>query len=123
DRGGTFTDCLAIDRQGSASSAKDLSTARAPLVAIRTIMSLAPNAPIPPCTVRMGTTIATNALLERGGARTLLVVTDGFEHVLTIGTQARPEIFELAIDKASPLHERVLTTRLRADHLGRPLTG
>lgn len=86
-------------------------------------MGLAPNAPIPPCTVRMGTTIATNALLERGGARTLLVVTDGFEHVLTIGTQARPEIFELAIDKASPLHERVLTTRLRADHLGRPLTG
>lgn len=122
DRGGTFTDCLAIDPHGSAITAKVLSTPDAPLVAIRTVMGLANHAPIPPCTIRMGTTIATNALLERRGARTLLVVTEGFKDVLAIGTQARPEIFSLHIRKPLPLYERVLETTLRADHLGQSTT-
>jgi 5-oxoprolinase (ATP-hydrolysing) len=118
DRGGTFTDCLAIAPNGSAHSVKVLSTADAPIVAIRKAMELSESAEIPPCTIRMGTTIATNALLERSGARTVLVVTEGFKDVLAIGTQARPEIFALHIEKPPPLCDRVLETRLRADHLG-----
>lgn len=121
DRGGTFTDCLAVAPDGAVTSVKVLSTDAAPLVAIRRALGLAADAPIPPCSIRMGTTIATNALLERRGARTALLVTRGFRDVLAIGTQARPEIFALHIEKPSPLCERVIETPLRADHLGRPL--
>lgn len=123
DRGGTFTDCLAIAPSGKASSVKVLSTDDAPLVAIRNAMGLVESAAIPPCSVRMGTTIATNALLERRGARTLLLITEGFKDVLTIGTQARPEIFALHIQRPEQLCERVLETQLRADHLGQPVCG
>lgn len=70
----------------------------------------------------MGTTIATNALLERRGARTLLVITEGFADLLAIGTQARPDIFALHIDSPSPLYERVLETPLRADNQGNALS-
>lgn len=121
DRGGTFTDCLALAPDGAVTSVKVLSTDSAPLVAIRRVLGLEPGAPIPPCTVRMGTTIATNALLERRGARTALLMTRGFRDVLAIGTQARPEIFALHIEKPAPLCERVIETVLRADHLGQPL--
>ena len=65
DRGGTFTDCVAREPgTGALCVAKVPSSDDAPLVAIRTILGLMPDAPIPPCDVRMGTTLATNAILE-----------------------------------------------------------
>ena len=122
DRGGTFTDCLGRDPQtGEIHTAKVLSSDRAPLVGIRRLLGLEDNAPIPPCDVRMGTTIATNALLERHGARTALVITRGFRDLLAIGNQARPRIFDLEIEKPELLYERVLEVPARADAAGRVL--
>jgi 5-oxoprolinase (ATP-hydrolysing) len=63
-------------------------------------MGLADDAPVPPCHVRMGTTIATNALLERRGAPCALVITRGFADLLAIGDQTRPDLFALAIAPA-----------------------
>ncbi|HWN67307.1 MAG TPA: hydantoinase/oxoprolinase N-terminal domain-containing protein, partial [Haliangium sp.] len=94
DRGGTFTDCLGRDpKTGVIHTAKVLSSDRAPLVGIRRILGLDDDAPIPACEVRMGTTIATNALLERRGTRCALVITRGFRDLLAIGNQTRPQIF------------------------------
>jgi 5-oxoprolinase (ATP-hydrolysing) len=122
DRGGTFTDCLGREPgSGRLHVAKVLSSDRAPLVGIRTILGLAEADPIPPCDVRMGTTIATNALLERKGASTALVVTRGFRDLLEIGTQARPHIFDLEIRKPSVLHRAVVEVDARADPEGRIL--
>jgi 5-oxoprolinase (ATP-hydrolysing) len=64
--------------------------------------------------IRMGTTVATNALLERDGARSALVVTRGFKDLLEIGNQARPDIFDLKIERPSRLYERVLEVDERA---------
>src|SRR5689334_15332478 len=109
DRGGTFTDCLGLDPEtGELRVAKVLSSDRAPLVAIRQILGLEDRSPIPPCDVRMGTTVATNALLERKGTPSALVVTRGFADLLEIGTQARPHIFDLEIRKPALLHREVL---------------
>ena len=69
----------------------------APILAIRKLLGLRLNEPIPPCTVRLGTTRGTNALLTLGGAKTALVTTAGFGDVLRIGYQNRPRLFELAI--------------------------
>ena len=72
---------------------------------------MAPDAPIPPGTidsVKMGTTVATNALLERKGERTLLVVNRGFADALRIGNQARPRLFDLALSLPSMLYEEVV---------------
>jgi N-methylhydantoinase A len=117
DRGGTFTDCIARDPAGALRVVKVLSADDAPLTAIRRAMGLAPDAPIPPCNVRMGTTVATNALLERKGAPTALAITEGFADALAIGTQARPAIFDLEILKPSTLHGAVaeIGERLAAD--------
>jgi len=112
DRGGTFTDCIGIAPDGSLHTAKLLSSDAAPVEAIREILertgAVAPGEPPPPCQVKLGTTVATNALLERRGARTLLVTNRGLGDLLEIGTQARPELFDLEIRKPSPLHERAL---------------
>ena len=122
DRGGTFTDCLGRDPvSGEVRVAKLLSSDRAPLEGIRMILGLAPGAPIPPCDVRMGTTIATNALLERQGAPCALVITRGFRDLLEIGTQARPHIFDLEIHKPEGLYQEVLEVSARADAEGRVL--
>jgi len=119
DRGGTFTDCLGRDPQsGEISVVKVLSSDRAPLEGIRMLLGLAPDAPIPACDVRMGTTVATNALLERKGERCGLVITRGFRDLLEIGTQARPAIFDLEIRKPEVLYERVLEVDARADAQG-----
>ena len=69
--------------------------------------------PLPPCSVKLGTTVATNALLERRGVRTLLVTGEGLGDVLRIGTQERPELFELDVRKAPPVHERAVEVRGR----------
>ncbi len=119
DRGGTFTDCVAREPgTGVLRVAKVPSSDDAPLVAIRAILGLAPDGPVPPCDVRMGTTLATNALLERRGARVGLVVTRGFADVLRIGDQTRPDLFSLAIVRPAPIAEAELEVDARGTHDG-----
>jgi len=115
DRGGTFTDIVARDPRGRLSTAKLLSEnpgryRDAAVAGIRQVLGLAPGAPIPPGTieaVKMGTTVATNALLERKGERVLLLVNKGFADMLRIGNQARPRLFDLDVRLPELLHERV----------------
>jgi 5-oxoprolinase (ATP-hydrolysing) len=108
DRGGTFTDCLGRSPAGELHCVKVLSSDHAPLAGIRKILKLADEAPIPPCEVKMGTTIATNALLERKGRSHALLITRGFADVLQIGTQQRPDIFEIRVVKPSVLYQTVV---------------
>jgi 5-oxoprolinase (ATP-hydrolysing) len=127
DRGGTFTDIVACAPDGTLSTAKLLSEnpelyADAAIAGIRQILGLGADDPWPAGAideVKMGTTVATNALLERKGARTLLVVDRGFADLLAIGNQARPELFDLAIRPALPLHDGVLEIGGRIDRDGR----
>ena len=123
DRGGTFTDCLGrAPGDGSVRVAKVLSSDRAPLVGIRRLIGLKDDEPIPPCDVRMGTTVATNALLERKGAPVGLVITRGFRDLLEIGNQSRPEIFALDIKKPEVLYQDVLEVDARLDPTGTVLS-
>jgi 5-oxoprolinase (ATP-hydrolysing) len=131
DRGGTFTDVIGRDPAGALHARKLLSQSGAysdaAIQGIRDHLGLAPGEPIPAATigeVRMGTTVATNALLERKGEPTLLVVTRGMADVLRIGVQARPDIFARRIVKPPPLYETVLEAdeRVLADGtVDRPL--
>src|SRR5688572_16006134 len=121
DRGGTFTDCIGVAPSGDVRVVKVLSTDDAPLVAMRRILELPPDAPLPACELRLGTTLATNALLEKNGARCALAITRGFADLPEIGDQTRPEIFALAIDPPRLLHERVVEIDARADPKGRVL--
>src|SRR6202008_4203938 len=113
DRGGTFTDIVARAPDGRLSTHKLLSQnpARyrdAAIAGIRHVPGPPLEAAIPAGlvdAVKMGTTVATNALLERRGERTLLVVNRGFADVLRIGNQARPRLFDLAITLPSMLYE------------------
>ncbi len=114
DRGGTFTDCIGRDPEGRLHVVKVLSSDRAPLEGIRAVLGLRDGEPVPACEVRMGTTLATNALLERRGAPTALVITRGFEDLPEIGDQARPELFAVAIEKPAPLAAHVVGTAARA---------
>ncbi len=105
DRGGTFTDIVARDPAGRLSTLKLLSEnperyGDAAVAGIRQCLGLAAGAPIPPGlieAVKMGTTVATNALLERKGERVLLLVNRGFADLLRIGNQARPRLFDLDV--------------------------
>ena len=125
DRGGTFTDVVACAPSGAIKTHKLLSEnpesyQDAALHGIRMVLGLPDTAPIPSAqiaTIKMGTTVATNALLERKGDRTLLVVTRGFRDALRIGYQARSHIFARHIVKPEMLYERVevITERVRAD--------
>ena len=108
DRGGTFTDCIGVAPGGALHVAKVLSSDRAPVEAIRRVLDEAGVSGLPPCVVRLGTTVATNALLERHGVPTLLVTNRGLGDLLHIGTQERPELFDLAVRRAPPVHARVL---------------
>ena len=116
DRGGTFTDIVARDPAGRLSTHKLLSEnpgryRDAALAGIKTVLGLAPDAPIPAGVidaVKMGTTVATNALLERKGERVLLLVNRGFADALRIGNQARPRLFDLAITLPTMLYEQVV---------------
>lgn len=92
---------------------------------IRQALGLASGAPIPAGLVdevKMGTTVATNALLERKGARTLLLVNHGFKDLLRIGHQARPRLFDLDIRLAEPLYEAVEEVGGRVSVTGARLT-
>ena len=125
DRGGTFTDVVARSPEGRILARKLLSENPgayddAALEAIRRFLGVASGAPIPAeriAAVKMGTTVATNALLERKGDPTLLVITRGLKDQLEIGTQARPDIFAKRIVKPEMLYQRVVEAdeRVRAD--------
>jgi len=80
----------------------------APILAIRYMLRLRPDEPIPPVVVRLGTTRGTNALITRRGARTALVTTRGLGDVLEIGYQDRPRLFDLAVCKREPLYAAVV---------------
>ena len=125
DRGGTFTDIVARRPDGRLLTRKVLSDnpdpdrsgppgADAAVIAVRALLGGSGD---PVDAVRMGTTVATNALLERTGERTLLVVTRGFRDALRIAYQNRPHIFARRIDLPLPLHERVIEVdeRVAAD--------
>jgi len=125
DRGGTFTDIVAREPNGTIRAHKVLSEnpeayRDAAIQGIRELMGIASGAPIPAAkiaTVKMGTTVATNALLERKGERTALIITRGFRDALEIGYQARPDIFAKEIIKPELLYEQVFEVdeRVRAD--------
>lgn len=83
------------------------SSEEAPILAIRQLMNLRLDQPIPPVVVRLGTTRGTNALITRRGAKTALVTTRGFADILHIGYQNRPRLFDLAIKKPPPLFAAV----------------
>jgi 5-oxoprolinase (ATP-hydrolysing) len=115
DRGGTFTDVIGRDPEGRLHARKLLSeNAAYPDAAVQGIrehLGLEPGRPIPEGVigeVRMGTTVATNALLERKGERVLFVATKGFRDCLRIGLQARPNIFARRIVKPKPLYSAAL---------------
>ncbi len=115
DRGGTFTDVIGRDARGRLHTMKLLSESPAygdaAVEAIRRLLGLPSGAPIPVGAigaVKMGTTVATNALLERRGERTLLVTTRGFRDALEIGYQARPRIFAKNIIKPEQLYSSVV---------------
>ncbi len=114
DRGGTFTDVIGVDADsGEQHCLKVLSSDEAPLLGIRRLLGLSDDAPIPACDVRMGTTLATNALLERSGVDCVLLISRGFGDLLEIGTQARPHIFELNIKKPDVLQRAVVEADVR----------
>ncbi|MBV1860506.1 MAG: hydantoinase B/oxoprolinase family protein [Nannocystaceae bacterium] len=119
DRGGTFTDCIGIDpHTGTRHVLKLLSTDDAPLQAMRVLQKLGPDSPLPPCELRLGTTLATNALLERRGEASALFITRGFRDLLTIGDQSRPDLFALDLEQPRPLPTRVLEIDARLDAQG-----
>jgi 5-oxoprolinase (ATP-hydrolysing) len=125
DRGGTFTDVIGRQPDGALTTHKLLSEnpeayQDAAVHGIRQLLGLKPGEAIPSeriAAVKMGTTVATNALLERKGDRTLLLITKGFRDALRIGYQARPKIFAKHIIKPDMLYERVVEVdeRVRAD--------
>ncbi len=134
DRGGTFTDIVARDPSGTLRTAKLLSENPglyddAALHGIRGFLGLRDGAPIPcarVASVKMGTTVATNALLERKGEPTLLVITRGLADQLRLAYQHRPRLFDRQIILPRMLYDRVIEAdeRVRADGaIERPLDG
>ena len=129
DRGGTFTDFVARRPDGKIISHKLLSENSelyddAALQGIRDLMGLRSDAPIPSSTidvVRMGTTVGTNALLERNGERTVLVITKGFADALQIGYQDRPNLFDRHIQLPEMLYEKVIEINERLSARGETL--
>ena len=124
DRGGTFTDIVGRRPDGTIVTHKLLSEAEhyrdAAVQGIRDLLGIASGEPIPAGLVgdvKMGTTVATNALLERKGDRVLLLITKGFRDALRIAYQARPDIFAKQIILPEQLYERVVEVdeRVRVD--------
>ncbi|WP_157015896.1 hydantoinase B/oxoprolinase family protein [Mesorhizobium xinjiangense] len=125
DRGGTFTDIIGRDPEGNLHPRKLLSEnpeayRDAAVQGIRDLLGVAPSDPVPSHQigdVKMGTTVATNALLERKGDRVLLLITKGFRDALKIAYQARPDIFAKEIILPEQLYEHVIEVdeRVRAD--------
>ena len=132
DRGGTFTDVVGCFPSGEIRKHKLLSEnpehyPDAAVEGIRVLLGLSREQPIPPGvldSVKMGTTVATNALLERKGEPTVLVTTAGFEDQLRIGYQNRPNLFDLHVRVPAMLYSQVIGADERLDQGGavlRPL--
>lgn len=129
DRGGTFTDIVAQRPDGSLVIHKLLSDnperyQDAAIQGIRELLGLQPGEPIPAdqiAAVKMGTTVATNALLERKGDRTVLLITQGFADALRIGYQNRPNIFAREILLPEMLYEQVIEVKERYSAQGKEL--
>ncbi|MEN3951462.1 hydantoinase B/oxoprolinase family protein [Iodidimonas sp. SYSU 1G8] len=125
DRGGTFTDIVARRPDGALITHKLLSEAPeryddAAVQGIRDLLGLTEGDPIPEgaiAAIKMGTTVATNALLERRGARVVFATTRGFRDVLRIGYQNRPRLFDLDVRLPDQLYEQVIEIdeRIAAD--------
>ena len=121
DRGGTFTDIVARSPGGEVSTLKLLSENStiyndAAIHGIRKFLQLQSDEPILPAMIgeiKMGTTVATNALLEKKGEPTLLAITQGLADVIEIGTQDRPETFALKIEKPPVLYDSVIEIKER----------
>ena len=130
DRGGTFTDIVGRAPDGNLKTHKLLSDnprryADAAVQGIRDLLELGTDEVIPLDkieTVKMGTTVATNALLERQGEPTLLVTTKGFADILRIGYQTRPDLFALEIELPEMLYTEVLEVEERVGADGEVLT-
>ncbi|MCX5389445.1 hydantoinase B/oxoprolinase family protein [Streptomyces sp. NBC_00094] len=134
DRGGTFTDVVGRRPDGRLVTRKMLShdPARdqdAAVAGIRALLGLDPGEPVPAdriAVVKMGTTVATNALLERRGEPTVLLVTEGFRDALRIAYQNRPRLFDRHIVLPEAVYARVIEVPERVDahgHVVRPLDG
>ncbi|HVJ44464.1 MAG TPA: hydantoinase/oxoprolinase family protein, partial [Dongiaceae bacterium] len=128
DRGGTFTDVVAKRPDGSLLTHKLLSEnperyRDAAMQGIRDLLGIGPDAPLPDDVqaIKMGTTVATNALLERKGEPTLLVVTKGFQDALRIAYQNRPKIFARRIVLPELLYEKVIEVDERVTATGEVL--
>jgi 5-oxoprolinase (ATP-hydrolysing) len=124
DRGGTFTDIIGRRAGGPLKTLKLLSVSAAyddaAVEGMRRLLNAPPDQPFPAeriDSIKMGTTVATNALLERKGAKTLFAATRGFADALLIGDQARPDLFALDIVRPAPLYSRAIEAdeRLGAD--------
>lgn len=126
DRGGTFTDVVGRSPDGRLVTRKLLSHDPgryddAAVAGIRLLLGLGPGEPVPAdrvAAVRMGTTVATNALLERRGEPTVLLVTEGFRDALRIAYQNRPRLFDRHIVLPEAVHERVIEVPERIDAEG-----
>jgi 5-oxoprolinase (ATP-hydrolysing) len=131
DRGGTFTDVIGRDGAGELHTLKLLSASSeyedAAVEAMRRLLATPAGEPFPTgrvAAIKMGTTVATNALLERKGAKTLFVTSHGFADALLIGDQTRPSLFVLDIVRPEPLYAGVVEADERLDAAGgvvRPL--
>ncbi|GGS36751.1 5-oxoprolinase [Streptomyces parvus] len=127
DRGGTFTDIVGRRPDGRLITRKLLSHDPgryddAAVAGIRLLLGLDPGEPVPAdrvAAVRMGTTVATNALLERRGEPTVLLITEGFRDALRIAYQNRPRLFDRHIVLPDSVHERVIEVPERIDAHGR----
>lgn len=125
DRGGTFTDIVAQTPTGAIRTHKLLSVCPdryddAPVAGIRYLLGLGEGEPLPDNieVIRMGTTVATNALLERQGEPTVLVITQGFGDGLYLGYQNRPDLFALEPRRPAPLYNRVIEVQERVSAQG-----
>jgi 5-oxoprolinase (ATP-hydrolysing) len=126
DRGGTFTDIVARQPDGRLTVSKLLSEdpgryQDAAVEGIRRLLGVPPGKPIPAqriSSVRLGTTVATNALLERKGEPTVLVITRGFADAIRIAYQDRPRIFDRQIIRPEMLYSRVIEASERIDARG-----
>ncbi len=136
DRGGTFTDIIAIAPTGHSTSSGAVVVKKflsdnpqqykdAAIFGIRQILNLPLDKKIPGnlvSTIKLGTTVATNALLERKGEKTALLTTAGFADILRIANQQRPDIFALEIIKPDQLYATVATVKERIDVAGKIIT-
>jgi len=127
DRGGTFTDIIGRSPEGQISTRKLLSENSAQykdaaIQGIRNLLNLkdADSVPIDQIdSIKMGTTVATNALLEREGEKTLLAITSGFSDILRIGYQQRPQLFSLDIQLPDMLYSDIIEIEERVDINGK----